>query len=351
MNLHAIPELDRTLPKTIAYVLRQLSSLSCGVFQPVPGGICAFFDFGKSETLAFRADMDGLPITEETGLSYASRHPGCMHACGHDGHTAILLELAQKIHEAQSFPYNALLIFQPAEETDGGARDICETGILEQYGVKAIFGLHVWPGLPKGQIFSRPGVLMATACGVHVQFFGKSVHVAQAHQGADALTACCEFHHRVTDIQKAEPYLLKFGKVTGGTAPNIVCGQSELSGSLRAWDVDVLEGLKTQICKICHQTAEETGCTGQVSFTQGYPAVFNDPDVWKRVCTLTQVWELNEPVMTTEDFSFYQKRVPGVFFLLGIGDTAPLHSPRFSLDPNLLPLGTALFLCLLQNLL
>lgn len=350
MALHAIPELDRNLPKTIAYVIQQLSALSCRVFQPVPGAVCAYFDFGKDKTLAFRADMDGLPITEETGLSYASRHPGCMHACGHDGHTAILLELARKIHGTQSFPYNALLMFQPAEETDGGARDICETGILEQYGVKAVFGLHVWPGLPEGQIFSRPGVLMATACGVNVVFSGKSVHVAQAQQGADALAACCGFYDRAESISENQPHLLKFGRITGGTAPNVVCGQAELSGSLRAWNENTLERVKNQICSLCRQVAEEKGCTGQVCFRQGYPAVFNDDDLWKRVCAVAPMGKVIEPFMTTEDFSFYQKQVPGVLFLLGIGNTAPLHSPQFSLDPNILPFGTDFFLHLLCSL-
>ena len=349
MTLHTIPELDRNLPQTIQYVTRQLTTLSCHVFQPTEGAVCAYFDFGKEKALAFRADMDALPIQEETALPYSSRHPGCMHACGHDGHTAILLSLARKINETKTFPHNALLIFQPAEETGGGAEDICKTGILEQYGVTAIFGLHLWPGLPQGQIFSRPGVLMATACGVNVRFFGKSVHIAQAHQGTDALAACCEFYHQTVEIQQTAPYLLKFGKITGGTAPNIVCGQAELSGSLRAWDETVLEKAKMEIRLLCQQAEEKTDCIGQVSFSSGYPAVYNDPKLWEQVCSVVPVRELSQPVMTTEDFSFYQEKIPGIFFLLGVGNTAPLHSPRFSFDPKILSHGTNLFFRLLHD--
>ena len=135
--LHRIPELDKELPNTIAYLRTALESLKCRVFSPMPGALCAFFDFGAKEAIAFRAEADALPITERTGVSYASRHLGRMHACGHDGHMAILLELARRLSEKKSLPHNVLLIFQPAEESPGGARIICDTGVLEQYKVTA----------------------------------------------------------------------------------------------------------------------------------------------------------------------------------------------------------------------
>ncbi len=154
--LHQIPELDRDLPLTIAYLRSELEGLSCRLFSPIEGALCAWFDFGAETAIAFRADMDALPITETSGAAYASRHPGRMHACGHDGHMAILLELARRLSAKTHLNKNILLVFQPAEEASGGAKPICDTGIFADYHVEAIFGLHLWPGLPKGKIFSRP---------------------------------------------------------------------------------------------------------------------------------------------------------------------------------------------------
>ena len=159
--LHRIPELDKELPETMAYLRRSLEGLPCFLLSPAEGSLCAFFDFGADCAVAFRADADALPIQEKTGAEYASVHPGKMHACGHDGHMAILLELARRLSKKESLPHNVLLVFQSAEETTGGAKDLCDTGVFDQYHVKAIFGLHLWPGLPSGRIASRKNELMA----------------------------------------------------------------------------------------------------------------------------------------------------------------------------------------------
>ena len=152
-DLHQIPELDRTLPETLSYVRQVLEPLGCTLFSPAEGALCAWFDAGKKGTVAFRADMDALPVAEHSGAPYCSRHPGVMHACGHDGHMAMLLELAHTAaRRREELLRNVLLIFQPAEETDGGAKDICDSGVLQQYHVERIFGLHLWPGLPSGTI-------------------------------------------------------------------------------------------------------------------------------------------------------------------------------------------------------
>ena len=164
-DLHQIPELGFYVYKTSAYIRSILDKLSCQVEEIVKTGLIAYFDFGKSETLAFRADMDALPIQEETGLPYASKHDGCMHACGHDGHMAAMLGFAKVLENykktGQDMPYNALLLFQPAEETIDGALRICGTHIFDHYNIRAIFGLHLWPMLSKGEIASRPGPMMA----------------------------------------------------------------------------------------------------------------------------------------------------------------------------------------------
>ena len=147
--LHRIPELDNQLPETSAYVRSVLEPLGCAISSPIPGSVCAFFDAGKLETVAFRVDMDALPVTEATGLPCASVHSGKMHACGHDGHTAMALALAEYVSvHIPELPRNVLFLFQPAEETTGGARGLCESGILEAHRVTRVFGLHLWPGLP-----------------------------------------------------------------------------------------------------------------------------------------------------------------------------------------------------------
>ena len=191
--LHRIPELDDQLPETVRLVRELLAPLPCQVLSPIQGSVCAWFDAGRAETAAFRADLDALPIQEATALPYASIHPSRMHACGHDGHAAMVLALgeyaAQRLAE---LPRNLLLIFQPSEETTGGAARLCETGVLERYGVGRIFGLHLWPGLEAGAVASRPGPLMACSSEVTVTITGRSVHLSRAEEGLDALAAGAE---------------------------------------------------------------------------------------------------------------------------------------------------------------
>ena len=349
-TLHTIPELDRELPKTLSYIQKQLSPLRCKVFSPISGAFCAFFDFGKPDCIAFRADIDALPITELTQLSWRSCHPGKMHACGHDGHTAILLALARKLHCAETLPHNVLLIFQPAEETDGGAQSICQTGILSHYKVCAVFGLHLWPGLPKGEFFSRGGTVMSRSTGISLTFTGKSVHIAYAEKGADALRACCEFLLRAEKLQFSFPFRLKFGKLSGGTAGNILCDRAELLGSMRTLSENDEKKLRSALSHLSAQTAKKYGCSCKISFSAGYPAVCNAPALWKQVQKNCSAKQLCRTFWTADDFSFYQKEVPGLYVLLGLGDTPPLHSPIFSFDEAVLSTGADFFFHLSQVL-
>ena len=179
-DLHQITELGFDLAETTAYVKRALALLDCAVFSPIPGAVCAYFDRGREETVAYRADMDALPVQEKTGAAYASRHPGRMHACGHDGHTSMLLGLAQLVNGQKALPNNVLLIFQPAEETTGGAKLICDTNLLEKYCVKAIFAIHIFPDIPAGALRASPGPMMAKTGIVDVEICGKSAHISRA---------------------------------------------------------------------------------------------------------------------------------------------------------------------------
>ena len=345
--LHAIPELGRDLPRTMAYLEKGLEGLSCAVFSPMEGALCAFFDFGKETALAFRADADALPLTEKNEVPYASTHPGKMHACGHDGHMAILLELARRLDEKKALPHNILLVFQPAEESSGGAKDLCETGVFETYRVQAVFGLHIWPGLERGSVFSRKNELMSRSCEVNVDVYGKSAHIAKAHEGIDALAGAVEFYVRACAMEKALPAsvfrLLKFGRFQSGTVRNALSAHTHIEGSLRAFQDEVFFSLLDGLRDIARAVGEETGCTVNVRANDGYPAVLNPADLYDRVRAVAEFTDLAEPCMTSEDFSFYQRHLPGMFFFLGLGDTPALHADTFDFDEAILMKGADFF--------
>ena len=351
--LHSIPELDRNLPKTLQYLQTALKDLNCRVFSPMEGALAAFFDFGGEKTLVFRADMDALPMQEKTGLPFASRHPGCMHACGHDGHMAILLELARRLNGKEKLAYNVLLLFQPAEETTGGAKDLCETGILQQYGVEAVFGLHLWPGLAAGTIASRKDEMMARSAEVTVDIYGRASHIAKAHLGLDALAAGMEFYGRAMALADSLPKetfrLLKFGKFQSGTVRNALSAYTHMEGSLRAFRDEDFTFLRDGLLDIGRKLEGETGCTVQIHLSEGYPAVMNPPALYDRVRNAVAFSELEEPSMTAEDFSWYQRYVPGLFFFLGTGEGPALHADTFDFDEAALLAGADFFEKIAEN--
>ena len=351
--LHRIPELHKELPKTVAYLRGALQGLSCRVFSPMEGSLCAFFDFGKEAAIAFRSDADALPIAEKTEASYASAHPGKMHACGHDGHMAILLELARRLNEKKRLSHNVLLIFQPAEETTGGAREICQTGVLKEYNVQAIFGLHLWPGLTAGTVASREQELMSRSCEVTVDIYGKSAHIAKASEGLDALAAGVEFYRRAMELEKEIPShifrLLKFGKLESGTVRNALSEHTHMEGSLRAFQEDVFAHLRNGLGAIAGEVEAATGCAVKLHMSSGYPAVMNPPELYRRIRKTMEFTELEKPTMTTEDFSWYQQEIPGMFFFLGLGDTPALHADNFDFDEEILLKGADFFEKLAEN--
>ena len=351
--LHRIPELDRNLPKTMAYLENALSGLNCQVFSPMESALCAWFDFGAKETIAFRSDADALPITERNKADYASTHLGQMHACGHDGHMAILLELARRLSKKETLNYNVLLVFQPAEETTGGARDLCKTGIFKKYQVEAIFGLHIWPGLEAGLVFSRKNEMMSRSCEVTVDIYGKSAHIAKAEEGVDALAAGMEFYQRAMTMEKALPKkvfrLLKFGKFQSGSVRNALSDHTHMEGSLRAFQDDIFYSLRAGLVSIGKEVERATGCTVNIYMNDGYPAVMNPADLHKRVKKAVGFFELDKPSMITEDFSWYQKKMPGMFFFLGAGDVPALHADDFDFDESILLKGADFFEELAEN--
>ena len=344
--LHQIPELDDQLSQTLTLVTGVLRGHRCEYVSPIQGSVCAWFDFGQKETVAFRADMDARPVEETTGLPYSSRHPGNMHACGHDGHTAMLLSLCQWLSaKPEGMPRNVLAVFQPSEETTGGAGRICDSGILEEHNVKRIFGVHLWPHLPKGEVFARPGPMMARSNEVTVYVKGKSVHLSRAEQGRDAMTAGIEYLTRAYKLAEEvpPPCVLRFGKMYSGSVRNAVSGETTLEGSLRTYQDATFEACRDGLGVIGAKIERETGCHVETHFGSGYPAVWNNEALYEEVCAglgPDAPKLLDKPSLAAEDFSFYQRHLPGLFFFLGIGDTPELHASNFDFDDEyILPLG------------
>lgn len=345
--LHQIPELERDLPETRAYLQRALSGLGCRVFSPDGSALCALFDFGRPASIAFRADMDALPVTECTGLPFASRHPGRMHACGHDGHMAIALELARRLDRGPRLGRNVLLVFQPAEETTGGAKDICESGVFETCHTEAIFGLHLWPDLPLGTVASMPGGMMCRSSEVTLTVTGKSAHVARAEEGRDALEAAARWYLAALEAERALPpeehRLLKFGKLTAGTVRNALAGSARLEGTLRAFRDPIFEDLRRRLDRLAGEVEAQTGCRLELRYSEGYPAVWNPPELLARAESLYPIARLEAPALITEDFSWYQRYLPGLFLFLGCGPAPALHAADFQFDESVLSVGADLF--------
>ncbi|MDO4443642.1 MAG: amidohydrolase [Slackia sp.] len=355
-DLHRIPELDCDLPKTLAYIRAELEGVeqdiaarhgadACRIFSPCESSLCMFFDRGSKHATAVRADMDALPVTEKSDVEFASCHKGCMHACGHDGHMSMVLALAR--HIADSFdelPRSILLVFQPAEETTGGARFICESGVFEECGVDRIFGFHLWPDLEKGAIASRQGGLLAAASESTFTFHGKAAHIAKAADGADALEAGARFlldAYAYMDERRAEePCLLKCGVFRSGDVRNVISSHTRIEGSLRTFSEEMGARTKRDLALLARIRAEEAGCTVETHFADGYPPVVNDAALYRLAAeTLDGLQELPEPLLIGEDFAFYQRHLPGVFFLLGTGTGIPLHADTFDFDESILAAG------------
>lgn len=358
-DLHRIPELGFYVYKTSAYVRNILSSLSCQIEDIVTTGLIAYFDFGQKETLAFRADMDALPIQEMNQSEYASVHDGCMHACGHDGHMAAMLGFAKVVDDYHkngvALSHNVLLLFQPAEETIDGALRICGTHIFDRYHIAAIFGMHLWPMLSKGEIASRPGAMMARSTAVEVEFEGVSAHCGEPEKGKDALEAACRFISEVYSFKSMcirDRCVLKFGKMRSGNVRNAISPHTRLDGTMRTFNDDTWADLVEIMETFGQQIEEEYGVKFSLDVSKSHPAVINNEDLYRRVksalLSLNYV-ELRKPVMIAEDFSFFEQQLPGIFFFLGTGSGIPLHSDNYDFDDTVLIDGVRLFETLLNN--
>ena len=364
-DLHRIPELDFELPETLAYVRGVLEGLSCAVLEPCESSVCAWFDLGRERTVALRSDMDALPVTERTGATYASACPGRMHACGHDGHMAMALAAATWVDDVVSgrvpdlspddLPRNVLVVFQPAEETTGGAALVCESGVFGRCRAERIFGFHLWPDLPAGVVASRPGALLARSSEVTVEFAGRSSHIARWREGRDALAAAARFVPSAEALcgrlqkELGEPCLLRFGRLEAGTVRNAIAGAARAEGSLRVFSDAMFDRARAAVTVLAENAAKTEGCAAEITFSEGYPPVTNDATLFSAVeKALPELERIDEPLLIAEDFAFYQRALPGVFMLLGTGTGTPLHADTFDFDERVLLAGVDAYRRLLR---
>lgn len=353
-HLHMYPELGFDVYLTRDYILSCLKNCGFDEIRIVAGsGIKAVMK-GKDggPTLAFRADMDALPLHEETGVEFASVNCGKMHACGHDGHMAILLGLAEwlSLHKGK-LNGNVVLIFQPAEETVGGALPMIREGVLQSPKVDAIFGFHLLPDIPQGKVGLKAGPVMAQTCEFTVEIVGKSAHGAMPHLGVDALLAACYFVKAVHGLLSRwvapdEKALLTIGKLQAGEERNIVAGLANIEGIIRTFDDKVYERIKQNIQGLLNGLELSHRVKAQYREDVYYPVVNNDANLVSQVKKFLHpdVIQDVQPMMIAEDFSYYQQKVPGVYMFLGCrneskGFTFPLHSSRFNFDEEVLLYG------------
>ncbi len=350
-DLHRIPETAFEEYQTQAYVLKYLEALRPDVLIKLAGtGVKAVFCAKDAkETIAFRADMDGLPVEEWTNVPYASTHQGKMHACGHDGHVAVALLLAKLVNEHRDrLTVTVVLLFQPGEEGGGGARRMIEDGALHDPRVDRIYALHVFPELRIGQLGVRRGTFMAQSCGFDLTVYGKSAHGASPDKGIDAVVAAAEL---ITMLQTVvsrstspdEPIVLTIGKIHGGEARNIICDKVVMSGTLRTFSNEMREQVMERIGKILAGFEVATGITTEFKEVQLYYSVENPVDMTEEFQLLmkSDVQPMSH-LMIGEDFSFYQQEIPGLFFFVGVAEYSgfpPLHSPHFNFNEEALLYG------------
>lgn len=363
-ELHQIPELGLEEYQTVAYLKKALEQMGVSeIHQVLETALVAVFRSNKpGKTIAFRTDIDALPVNEETGVAFVSKHPGRMHACGHDGHMATMLGFARYlVMHPEVLVGTVVLLFQPAEEGPGGAQLLLDTGILEELGVEEIVGLHVFPDFEEGVIACKAGPMMARNGEVNIVVKGEGAHGAQPQQGADAILAASAIvtglHTIIArNISPLEPAVLTFGKITGGDAMNIIASQVELNGTLRAFDDQTYETICQRLEKLATGIAAGYGCQAEVEFNHMYRVVDNDPQM---VAALVEVakdsYVTTPPYMLAEDFSMYQTVLPGLFFFLGIrneekGYVHPLHSSQLQFDEKNLLGGIQCYVDLIRAL-
>lgn len=350
-RLHGEPELAYQEHKTSALVAQYLTEWGYEVATGLgKTGVVGTLQVGTGErSLAIRADMDALPIEEATGLPYASRTKGVMHACGHDGHTAILLSAARQLAESRNFSGTLRVIFQPAEENNSGARAMIEDGLFERFPVDAVFGLHNWPGVPTGQFAFLTGPAMASVDLVIIKIIGKGGHGAKPQQTVDPVVASAALITALQTIvsrsvDPLEMAVVTVGSIHGGNAPNVIPDSVELQLTVRTFNQDIREQIRQRLTALAEGQAASFGARAEVYYPRGYPVLINSAaetdfarDVARRHFGDARIHDGLRPITASEDFAFMLQQRPGSYLFIGNGDSADLHSPNYDFNDAILP--------------
>jgi amidohydrolase len=374
-HLHMHPELGFQEVETARFVAERLRSLGLevrtGIAQTGVLGLLRGTGGGRAgargKTVLLRADMDALPIEEENEVGYRSTRPGVMHACGHDGHTAILLGAARVLAERRDrLAGTVKFLFQPCEEKPpGGAIRMIEEGVLEGPGVDAAFGLHLAQELPVGMVSARPGPIMAAADMFRLEIVGRGGHAARPHECVDAGLVAAQvmvaLHSIVArEVNPIEPAVITVGVIQAGTAPNVIPDRALLRGTVRAFDQKLRERLARRVEEVAVGVARAMRAECACSYEWGYPAVVNEPSMTEFVSQVAQEvvgperLAAREPSMGGEDFAYFLQKVPGCFFNVGtrneeLGLVWGHHHPRFDIDEAALPVGIDMFVRLVEK--
>jgi hippurate hydrolase len=355
-DIHREPELGFDTEKTAEKVLAALEGLPLDIETGVArNGIVATLEGeGDGPTVALRADMDALPILEDTGLPFASETEGKMHACGHDGHTSMLVGAAHALSgRRDQLGGNVKFIFQPAEEGGGGGKVMVDEGVAD--GVSSIFALHLWPGLPFGKIATKAGPIMAAADAFEMEVKAAGSHGAMPHLGSDAISIAAQIVTALQtivsrEVDPVEPAVLTVGEIGAGTAFNVIPDKAHLGGTVRTLNADVREEMPRRMEELARGIAKGMRGDVDLDYTFTYPVTVNHEAVANLALDVAEdlfggesVLELSSPSMGAEDFSYFLESLPGAFIWLGIGeDASGLHTPKFAFDEMILPRGSAL---------
>ena len=366
-HLHQNPEILFDVHQTAAFVADRLREFGCdevvtGIGRTGVVGIIRGSQ-GEGKTVGLRADMDALPITETSGQPHASRTPGKMHACGHDGHTSMLLGAAKYLAETRNFPGSVAVIFQPAEEGGGGGNEMVKDGMMERFGIASVYGMHNMPGIPLGHFAIRPGPIMASTAEITIRIKGRGGHAAQPHRsidpvviGAQLVLALQTIASRTVD--PVESIVVTVTKFHGGDAYNVIPETVELAGTVRTLKDEVSALAEKRLRQICAGIAAATDSSIDLHYQRNYPVTSNHAEetefaagIATAIAGETAVDRAMAPVMGGEDFSYMLNARPGAFIFIGNGDTAGLHHPAYDFNDEAIPHGVSYWVKLAETVL
>ncbi len=365
-DLHAHPELLFDVNRTAGSVAEKLREFGCdevvtGLGRTGVVGVIRGRKGTSDKTIGLRADMDALPIEEATDLPYKSTVPGKMHACGHDGHTAMLLGAARYLAETRNFAGNAVVIFQPAEEGGGGGRVMVEDGMMERFKIGEVYGMHNFPGLPVGQFALRPGATMAAADHLSIDIEGKGGHAARPHLSVDSVLVGAQIVNAIQSIVSRNVDPLKSAVVSitmfhAGNADNVIPQTAQLRGTARSLSPEVRDLLEKRLREVVEGTAALHGAKATLRYRRGYPVLKNHAaqtdfaaKVAGEVAGRDKVDTDMAPVMGAEDFAYMLNARPGAFIFIGNGDSAGLHHPAYNFNDEAIPFGTSYWVKLVET--